>query len=605
MGIAVALLAVRPLQGFDTWWHLASGREMARTGRLLSSEPFTFTAAGKPWMNHEWLWQLGSFAAFRLVDGPPGDEEIDAGRVSSTERAAAIDNRDRSEEKGASALVLLNAALLSVPFVLGYATLRGAGAGMFVASSVALFCAWGARGRFLARPEAVTLLLAGATLFLLDRARRSGRRGPLVILPALIALGANFHPGVIVLPVLVSLYLIGDRMGSALGRPARLPVASAGAACLALAALAATAATPSGVRIWSTPFTLSGIVKGEHYYNPEWLPALPSVAPSLYVAIAFVLALLLACRVSGRRGIDAASLLPQAGLAALALSGVRHVGLFFVALPFGCAHMIGRLPVLAAPGGESRASRSRRWWEPGAAAGLAGATAAFLFLAGEIGLGVDRSTTPVDACRFIALHEPRGRLYNDVRFGGYLIWRFGPRRAVFIDGRNELFAPLLQELSGIYSGESSYNAWLDLVRRFAIEGALVRYSPDKMGVVYPAAGDLPPRRGYRAFSAYLFPQSGWALVYWDDTAMLFLRRGSENRALIDRFAYRSVNPEDAEYVLQKAVEDPRFRESLQQDLTRRLSEPPSCERARILLGHLRQLPQQSASGAPDRPPSGS
>ena len=192
-----------------------------------------------------------------------------------------------------------------------------------------------------------------------------------------------------------------------------------------------------------------------------------------------------------------------------------------------------------------------------------------------------------------------------MRFGGYLIWRFGPRRAVFIDGRNELFAPLLQELSGIYSGESSYNAWLDLVRRFAIEGALVRYSPDKMGVVYPAAGDLPPRRGYRAFSAYLFPQSGWALVYWDDTAMLFLRRGSENRALIDRFAYRSVNPEDAEYVLQKAVEDPRFRESLQQDLTRRLSEPPSCERARILLGQLRQLPQQSASGAPDRPPSGS
>jgi len=76
---AVIAMAVRPLPGFDTWWHLASGREMARTCRIPRADPFSFTSRGAPWMDHEWLWQLGAYGVFRAAAGNDGTAPADAG----------------------------------------------------------------------------------------------------------------------------------------------------------------------------------------------------------------------------------------------------------------------------------------------------------------------------------------------------------------------------------------------------------------------------------------------------------------------------------------------------------------------------------------------
>src|ERR1017187_5100612 len=58
----------RPIQHEnDIFWHLASGRYMLENHRIPRLDVFSFTAAGHPWVNHEWLFQIPAFLAVRLA----------------------------------------------------------------------------------------------------------------------------------------------------------------------------------------------------------------------------------------------------------------------------------------------------------------------------------------------------------------------------------------------------------------------------------------------------------------------------------------------------------------------------------------------------------
>jgi len=42
----------------DTYWHLAAGRAMSQTGRVMLTDEFSHTNYGAPWANYEWLSQV-------------------------------------------------------------------------------------------------------------------------------------------------------------------------------------------------------------------------------------------------------------------------------------------------------------------------------------------------------------------------------------------------------------------------------------------------------------------------------------------------------------------------------------------------------------------
>ena len=54
----------------DTYWHLRTGADILRTGSVPRVDAYSFTAAGWPWRNHEWLWDPFSYACFRLGGMP-------------------------------------------------------------------------------------------------------------------------------------------------------------------------------------------------------------------------------------------------------------------------------------------------------------------------------------------------------------------------------------------------------------------------------------------------------------------------------------------------------------------------------------------------------
>src|SRR5512143_1040493 len=49
----------------DLWWHLRNVQYLATYLRFPNIDTYSFTAAGSPWMNHEWLSELPYYAAFR------------------------------------------------------------------------------------------------------------------------------------------------------------------------------------------------------------------------------------------------------------------------------------------------------------------------------------------------------------------------------------------------------------------------------------------------------------------------------------------------------------------------------------------------------------
>src|SRR5687768_10834003 len=54
----VFVTALTPVSDGDLWWHLAAGREMIATRSFLRVDPFTLSAAGRPWPDLHWLFQL-------------------------------------------------------------------------------------------------------------------------------------------------------------------------------------------------------------------------------------------------------------------------------------------------------------------------------------------------------------------------------------------------------------------------------------------------------------------------------------------------------------------------------------------------------------------
>jgi hypothetical protein len=547
IAILLAALAAGALMGSfeiantSIGWHLASGRLILEQRAIPEADPFSLTAGGTPWLDHEWLFQV----AAALADGLGGAPALVALRALAAAALAAL--------------------LLAVGLRSGLAPPA--------ALLLALLCVAGARPRFFVRPELVTLLVApaGAWLYLTRRERR-----PAIWaggLAALMVVGVNAHGGALLVPFLLAGLLAAEAGQSLLrGRIDRGALGS-GAVGVAVAALAVLA-NPAGWRLYAVPFELAHLVGRPHVSNPEWFP--PSVAqvPQLFVAIA-VAVVVMGVR---ERSLVRWALLLMAG--ALALRHVRHLGLLFVLLPLAVAPALASWRALARDEDETSAPARR-------ARGLALVAAGVLALALAIapqprfGFAYAAGFYPTAACDFLDREGlPKAELYNDVRFGGYLIDRYWPARRVFQDDRNEIHEPVLREIWEIFA-RSDVAAFTGLLEGHRCDTALVRYHPP-----WRVAGPEGASSGIRGFSALWFPEAEWALVYWDDVAMVFVRRGSADPTLLERAEYRLIRPDDFDFVAARITADPERHRLALAEAQRALRTSPDSGRAAAILTKL-------------------
>lgn len=565
LGGLTSLLALfatfSPIRNYDYWWHLKTGALVLERGSVPTSDPFSFTAAGAPWIDHEWLFQVLLYLGHQHL--------------------------------GPGILVLLKAALvLGLTWLMVRHLAREghgpAGSAFFLTLALA-----GAAFRIDVRPELATLLLVPLTLHLAIVARDRGLLAPLVLIPLLTALGTNLHVGCILIPVLLAGGLVAGLV-TAPGRrfAPRLAITT-------LASALAVGLNPSGFGVWAVPFHLRALLAALPWPNQEWVAPTFEAVPIFFAAIGVAAVVLLL----GARHLDpvAAPALALAG--ALALLHVRNVGLFCLLLPWGLARP-ARALVLAAKRfpiyrGATRDGAVRPGFVLAALTLLMGIPLLLALPPGaRIGLGLGADNEPKGGVDFLEREGVGRRLYNDVRFGGYLIWRRAPEWPVFIDGRNELYGPLMQEIARAMEGPES---WKSLLDRHAIDAAFLRYPPE-LQKVYWTGFDGRRHTGVRAFSVAYFPGIEWALVYWDDDAMVFLRRGPENDSVIARHEYRAFNPDDWQFLrasIQIGRVDPA---PILAEIRRKLEEDPACERARTLLRQFE--PFEAARSSMDTVPEG-
>lgn len=516
-------------------WHISSGRWMVSEGEILDHDVLSFTATGAEWINHEWLFQVLVASLFGLG--------------------------------GAPLLVLLRMLVIAALMVLLLHIGSRSGLDPPVALLLASLCVLAARPRFFVRPELATLVLLPLALWLF--ADRRGRRWWPLPLVLVIAFGANLHGAILVAPILITVWFAGEVLDQLIRQKFDRPALISGVTGVA-AAFAAPILNPHGPSIWTVPFKLAKLVRQPHIPNPEWLSPGPVDAPTLYLGLVVAGGILLA----GSRA-------PQHWLtigatASLALKHIRNIGVFFVLLPQSLAPALARWPLFKPSASADDPRRRPRFAVCLALVALLAVTAAVRPWP-AMGFSFADRWYPDRAWRFLTDHDLlEGRLYNDVHFGGWLSLQNHPLRQVFIDDRNEIHEGLLEEIWEIFS-RSDVRAWEELLARWRIDTVLLRYH-EPIEVSTPDGRDL----GRRGFSTLWFPEQRWATVYWDDVAIVLVRRSSVTDAFLAAREYHHLHPDDLEHVVATLRENPALRDGMDLELQRALTDDPECLRARRL-----------------------
>ncbi len=578
IAILAAAASLTPIRNYDYWWHLKAGEWILEHRAVPRVDPFSFTRAGAPWVDHEWLSQALLFLGHRTI--------------------------------GPEALVFLKAIGVALLCVVMAAHLRRAGCGAAAGAALLMTTLLGAAVRLDVRPELATLLLAPLLVDVALRAREREDGRWLLLVPPIVILWANLHPGAVVAPVLLAAGWAGTAIAAVAGRTAARPF-SRRLGLATLAAAVAVGVNPYGFKLYAVPFEISGLLHRLPSANLEWDWPRPASFPVFWMTLIATVAL---CAWRPRR-VDpfATPILLLAGL--LAARHLRNVGLFFVLLPYGAG------APLAALAGACRArlaaSSGGAWWSGGGTAAAPRVRVSFVagaaLLAAGVpllawlppgitwGIGVAPANEPAAAVDFLDRERVGRRLFNDVRFGGYLIWRRYPEVPVFIDGRNEVYGPLMEE---IFAALKEAPRWQALLERYAVDAALLRYPPTLQKVLMPAPGGGPPIPAERAFAAVYFPKQDWALVYWDDTAMIVVRRSPEYDKVIARCEYRSIHPDDWRYLAAGVRAGDIPPEPIMMEIDRKLAEDSTCERARGLRRLFESASGHAGPGGPFAAPAG-
>ena len=359
---------------------------MWTTGELIGIERFSFTSAGVPWHNHEWLSQVLFYSVYALG--------------------------------GPSLLTLLTAGCAFIAALTTWRTMRGGYESrlvLLVLLVVLLPSGWAAR------PQALSLLLLVVALQLAIRDR-------LEWLAPMMVIWANAH-GVVLFGVLIAIGAAVDAVVWSHDRRRRAVV-------VAVLCVAAPIVSPLGWHYWprvAQTVSESRFVGIQEFRSGFELAALPFWGLFVVLGVAVVRRV----RTLGR--LDKAD--RQMAMLALVL-GVASV----ISIRNAPFFALVAAPALSRLTSSSARQARRRPAGVGAIVLLMSAAilAATVVVRGWQDDGARLGWRPVSPMAARAIQSCPGPMFNTYYAGGTLLW-FAPEQRVFIDGRVEVYpVPLLE-----------------------------------------------------------------------------------------------------------------------------------------------------------------
>ena len=500
------------MKDLDLWLHLASGRYILQEMHIPDADVFSATIAGKPWVNHEWLFQVIIFCVYQLG--------------------------------GLDGLIMFQVGIVAVTFLLllflGYNRDKQV---FFLFSLLLVILTY--QLRFTLRPDLFSLLFFVLYIFVLSL--RLMAPVSIGILFCLQVAWSNIHGFFIVGPLLILLSFLAEWCKRKIQLPfdwnqtgrlsdeeyQRLKL-------IFLFVVAACFINPYFIEGVLYPFKVLFSVSGDSKIFFEHIGELrkpinfnqlfswggyPQIKALIYISFfSFVF---------NYRKLDIGIFLFWLMFLLLALNAVRNVVFFAFAAYFA---ILANAQNITA-GQFVAAHLNHDKWKAMVAAGFKLMLilwiinyAAMKSLGGyfdfdrnerksEFGGGSLRNF-PYKAVDFLVQNGIQGKFFNDFNSGSYLIGRVYPDVKVFIDGRTEMYgSEFFEDYQKIWKGDKAL--FDEYAQRYQLTGAFLN------SVYVPA-----PEKIIR----HLYADPQWALVYFDYDAAIFLRDVPQNNVWINRFA---------------------------------------------------------------------
>ncbi len=476
--ISALIIVLYPIFDYDLYWHLANGREMINSGRIISEEVFSYTHFGEKFENHEWLTQIIFYLIWQAF-GPYG-------------------------------LLGLKLLVTAVVVLLGYSTARISGAQPWLASLLCVFAVLAGFYRYIERPELFSLLNIALVSFILY-GYRSGRFSPRVLgfIPLTLVIWNSLHGAVYGLGLL-SMFVACENAkyffpvlrrnaSDGHGRLSRLNL------CYAVT-LFTMLLDPFGLRTY-------GIFFG--YLGKEAMPGIIEFMPIAsnwreYIPFLCLLAWAALLSVRHIRRIDLTQLVLLLVFGIMSFRHARITGVASIVL----IPIVANLMSIAARQAVGKVQQMQVTAIILVAAAFVSGYAFKIKFVDQSpqALGYqlnDELYFPVGTVRFIKATGLTGNYYNTGNLGGYLSYFAAPERKIF------------QYNMPLFLDSAASRSSLDELARWDFNYAIIS-NPYEISAQFPA--------------------EQWARIYRDPGAVLVLRRTPQNRTIIERYELHFFHP---------------------------------------------------------------
>ncbi len=523
------LMSFHTLTDTDIFWHLKTGEIIFSTRQIPRADLYSFTAAGKEWIDSQWLFQLIIYLLYRIG--------------------------------GYAGMILFGSGLTALTWLLALKTAFNRQK-YFSISLLVLICLLTASTRLKLRPEVLTFFLLTLEIYLLVL-HQQGKKFALYPLPALLLLWVNSEGLWPIYFVIFSAFLGEQILGLPqlkLGAylPSSLSVSSNSSVLRLALGLACSIPVaflnPHGLRGVIFPAILLREVSQPGSIIGQSIADLQSpfvifsgFDQASYIALMAFSSLTVLLSIL-RRKIYPATFLLWAGFLYLSLTAARNAALFALIT----ASLMGRIIAESqSPDGFPFPGRARRLikFRPWATALLLLFMSGLVFdLAGSrfflrnlsysrFGIGALETTYPIRAAQFLksCCQELGGRvslrIFPDPGSAGYLIWAGYPEWKVYADPRLEVYGEQL--IQAHISALADYQDFQQEDKRYDFD--LVMLTP------LLAEGSLIKN---------LQDDPNWVLIYFDGLNVVFLKNQPRFLPLVEKYridfktGYSSPLPRD-------------------------------------------------------------
>ncbi|MFH1414647.1 MAG: tetratricopeptide repeat protein [Elusimicrobiota bacterium] len=490
----------------DFWWHLKSGEIIYAGLGLPEKDIFSFTVPASEWINFHWLFQVIVYFIYRYFGG-------------------------------LTAIVVFKAVLLmAVFFLLWHTGYREENhvitAGCLILSLIAI------GSRILLRPELFSFLFISVYLLILWQYKYK-KKNFLWLLVVVQILWVNSHALFILGIVIVSIYLAGEFVSANIKLPfiGKDEFALKGKRYMNLlyilgACVAVSFINPYSWKLMLWPFRLyAELDSSSNIFSKvimEYRRPLDSVTLDTWWYRVFIIFTASTFLINIKK-ITVTNVIIYSAFLYLSLIAARNIPLFAIAAgPLAVINLNDVITGQYLRGRIKLKEKQKKLIKLGAALFLFlitvilswnRVTGRYYLKEGyfrEFGTGYSEIFFPGNAVDFMEQNNIEGNMFNDISIGGYLAWRGYPERKVFIDGRG-----------AVYGGDFFEYYWKAVHSPLLWERLAARYNID-----YIVLGHN--NFWIEEFLKGIMADKKWVMVYYDESAVIFIRNTLKNRDMIER-----------------------------------------------------------------------